>query len=90
MTTVTHFQLFSHSFNEAFSQSIINAVLNIDTVCTYTSLTTVTVFTCHDALNRLIQVCVIKNQDRCVTAQFKRKFLDGWCTLLHQDTTHLG
>ena len=80
---VTDFQSLNR-FDQLNTQCLINSALYVDTVSANAGLAAITELGRHDAFNGKIDISIIENDNRCVPTQFKRQFLNRWCTLRHQ------
>ena len=72
-------------FAELGNEIVIHAGLHIDSVCTDAGLTGIAVFRRHRAGDRCIQVGIVKDDERRVTAKFHGYFFHRIGALLHQD-----
>src|SRR5262245_39387222 len=79
----------SHGSNELFSEGIINAGLNIQTIRADTGLPGVAVFGNDCSLDRRVEISVVENDKWRVTSELQRQLFDRVGALLHEQTADL-
>ncbi len=78
------------SSTEFFDEFVVDARLHVDSVGAHTGLAGIAVFAGHRTQHGGIDIGVVKDNERRVSAQFHRHFFDRVGTLLQQDLTDLG
>ncbi len=79
-----------HRRLEFFGEGLVHAVLHVDAVDAHAGLPGVAVLGLHRALDRLVEVGVVEDDERRVTAQLQGHLLDAGRALGHQLGAHFG
>src|SRR5690606_12792906 len=75
---------FFNSGGQFFGKGIKYTVLYQEPIYGYAGLAGITEFTGNRATHRSIDIGIVKNEKRCIAAEFQRYFFDGAGGLFHQ------
>lgn len=64
---------------------VVDSSLYKDSVCRDTGLTGIPELGCNTSICSIVDLCIVKDNERAVAAKFKRELLDSRRALLHKD-----